>query len=52
MAGRVETTALVVQALTLYCKTDDAQCDPKLVTDALLFLLKQKDRYGVWYNAG
>ena len=52
LAGRVETTALVVQALTRYCKTSAAQCEsePKLVTGALLFLLKQKDRYGVWYS--
>ena len=44
LAGRVETTALVVQALA---KSD---IDRKLVNRGLLFLLKQKDRYGVWYS--
>jgi hypothetical protein len=44
LAGRVETTALVVQAL--------ARSDPdrKLINRGLLFLLKQKDRYGVWHS--
>jgi A-macroglobulin TED domain/Alpha-2-macroglobulin family/MG2 domain/Carboxypeptidase regulatory-like domain/A-macroglobulin receptor binding domain/Alpha-2-macroglobulin bait region domain/Macroglobulin domain MG3 len=46
LAGRVETTALVVQALTR-CQCES---DPKLTAGALLFLLKQKDRYGVWYS--
>ncbi|HEX7332006.1 MAG TPA: alpha-2-macroglobulin family protein [Pyrinomonadaceae bacterium] len=44
LAGRVETTALVVQALA---KND---ADRKLISRSLLFLLKQKDRYGVWYS--
>ena len=50
VAGRVETTALVVQALTRYCNAAKCESDPKLVAGALLFLLKQKDRYGVWYS--
>jgi hypothetical protein len=71
LAGRVETTALVVQALTKYCNSQAANCgldsnqsssipqsevanrsasDVKLINQALLFLLKQKDRYGVWYS--
>lgn len=52
LAGRVETTALVVQALTAYCSLPTAKCesDPKLAAGGLLFLLKQKDRYGVWYS--
>jgi hypothetical protein len=52
LAGRVETTALVVQALTRYCNSPGVKCesDPKLTAGALLFLLKQKDRYGVWYS--
>lgn len=50
LAGRVETTALVVQALTRYCNAVRCESDPKLVSGALLFLLKQKDRYGVWYS--
>lgn len=44
LAGRVETTALVVQALA---KND---FDKKLINSGLLFLLKLKDRYGVWYS--
>jgi uncharacterized protein YfaS (alpha-2-macroglobulin family) len=45
-AGRVETTALVVQALSRY----GAEEDQKLINRGLVFLLKQKDRYGVWYS--
>lgn len=44
LAGRVETTALVVQALSAF------EDDQKLINRGLLFLLKQKDRYGVWYS--
>jgi hypothetical protein len=44
LAGRVETTALVVQALAA-CKDDQ-----KLINRGLVFLLKQKDHYGVWYS--
>jgi len=43
LAGRVETTAIVLQALA---KTDNKT----LINRGLLFLLKQKDRYGVWYS--
>ncbi len=50
LAGRVETTALVVQAMTRYCNAAKCESDPKLVSGALLFLVKQKDRYGVWYS--
>lgn len=52
LAGRVETTALVVQALARYCNLQTGRCDPgrKLINRGLLFLLKQKDRYGVWYS--
>jgi len=46
LAGRVETTALVVQALSRY----GAEDDQKLINRGLVFLLKQKDRYGVWYS--
>lgn len=46
LAGRIETTALVVQALSGENKTDEA-----LVNRGLLFLLRQKDRYGVWYSS-
>jgi len=52
LAGRVETTALVVQALVKNCNSQAAGCDVdrKLINRGLLFLLKQKDRYGVWYS--
>lgn len=47
-AGRIETTALVLQLLI---KTKDQ--NPKtedLISRATMFLLKAKDRYGVWYS--
>src|SRR6185369_3791984 len=52
LAGRVETTALVVQALVKNCNSQAGGCDVdrKLINSGLLFLLKQKDRYGVWYS--
>ena len=52
LAGQVEATALVVQALSRYCEFQTAGCevDKKLINLALLFILKEKDRYGVWYS--
>jgi len=52
LAGRVETTALVVQALARYCAAQTAACEDEqqLISRGLVFLLKQKDRYGVWYS--
>src|SRR5689334_3682186 len=52
LAGRVETTALVVQALSRYCTSQAGACEDeqKLINRGLVFLLKQKDRYGVWYS--
>jgi hypothetical protein len=52
LAGRVETTALVLQALNRYCNSNGVECgsEVNLVEPGLLFLLKQKDRYGVWYS--
>jgi hypothetical protein len=47
MAGRIETTALAVQALAR--ANDTAETD-RLVRSGVLFLLRQKDRYGVWYS--
>jgi uncharacterized protein YfaS (alpha-2-macroglobulin family) len=44
LAGRLETTALVVRALA------ESQTDASLVDDGLLFVLRNKDRYGVWYS--
>jgi hypothetical protein len=50
--GRVETTALAVQALTM-----DAAADHKKNADnraaaeqGLIFLIRNKDGYGVWYS--
>jgi A-macroglobulin TED domain/Alpha-2-macroglobulin family/Carboxypeptidase regulatory-like domain/MG2 domain/A-macroglobulin receptor binding domain/Macroglobulin domain MG3/Alpha-2-macroglobulin bait region domain len=45
-AGRIETTALVVQALA---RSGD-EADKDLTTKGTLFLLKNKDHYGVWYS--
>ena len=48
MTGRIETTAVVLQLLL---KTKDQK--PKtedLIAKATMFLLKNKDRYGVWYS--
>ncbi|HSP62201.1 MAG TPA: alpha-2-macroglobulin family protein, partial [Pyrinomonadaceae bacterium] len=52
LAGRVETTALVVQALAR-ANADGVYALPateQLVHSGLLFLLREKDRYGVWYS--
>jgi hypothetical protein len=47
-AGRIETTALVIQALL---KSKDQNPKNKdLISNATMFLLKNKDRYGVWYS--
>jgi A-macroglobulin TED domain/Alpha-2-macroglobulin family/Carboxypeptidase regulatory-like domain/MG2 domain/A-macroglobulin receptor binding domain/Macroglobulin domain MG3/Alpha-2-macroglobulin bait region domain len=52
LTGRIETTALVVQALTRYCDSQTAKCGQSSpeIRSGLLFLLKQKDRFGVWYS--
>lgn len=64
-AGRIETTALVLQAMAKYCGMQNADCGlkdsssgnpqteiriPQLMDRALLYLLRQKDRYGVWQS--
>ena len=47
-AGRIETTALVLQLLL---KSEDQNPKTKdLISRATMFLLKSKDRYGVWYS--
>ena len=51
--GQVETTALVTQALARYCDlspTTNCEAEKKLINGALLFLLKEKDQYGVWLS--
>ena len=52
-AGRVETTALTVQAFARACESSPqtTECRHSLVDQGLLFLLKNKDRYGVWYSS-
>ncbi|MDX6405428.1 MAG: hypothetical protein QOH70_2883 [Blastocatellia bacterium] len=61
LAGRVETTALVVQALARYesetaagssvtSGADLFRHQDKLISQGMLFLLRAKDRYGVWYS--
>ncbi|HYW73767.1 MAG TPA: alpha-2-macroglobulin family protein, partial [Pyrinomonadaceae bacterium] len=59
-AGQIETTALVVQALNKYCGMQNSDCsaqresgspaNQQLINRGLLFLLRQQDRYGVWYS--
>jgi hypothetical protein len=65
LAGRIEATALGVQALALGADAatgrrggtakegataSSARPQDELVNRGLLFLLRQKDRYGVWYS--
>ena len=52
LAGRVETTALAIQALNRGCEVSNADCgaNSKLTDRGLDFLLRKKDRYGVWYS--
>jgi hypothetical protein len=46
-AGRAETTALVLQA---FAKDGDANHSEALISRGLLFLLRNQDRYGIWYS--
>ena len=48
-AGRIETTALVLQLLTRVAKLE-SRPSGDVASRGLLFLLKNKDRYGVWYS--
>ncbi len=48
LAGRIETTALVLQLLE---KDGDTSAEERqLRSRALLFVLRNQDRYGVWYS--
>src|SRR5438045_3262154 len=47
-AGRVETTALAVEALALAGRRDSETDDR--ISRGLQFLLTHKDRYAVWYS--
>lgn len=50
-AGRVETTALVLQLLVREAAAGANNAARKdLISKATLFLLKNKDRYGVWHS--
>lgn len=50
-AGRIETTALAVQMLIKAKSTrPDKERIEKLLSRSIQFLLKNKDRYGVWYS--
>lgn len=49
-AGRIETTALVTQLLIRTDQKDPSTHREDLINKATLFLLKNKDRYGVWYS--
>jgi hypothetical protein len=48
-AGRIETTALVLQAFEKATENNSSQ-DP-LIFRGLLFLLHNQDRYGIWYSS-
>jgi hypothetical protein len=51
--GRIETTALVLQLLIRDSRAAGGNADATrkdLINKATLFLLKNKDRYGVWYS--
>lgn len=48
LAGRIETTALVIAALRTVEGADPVA--DELVNRGLSFLLKKKDGYGVWYS--
>ena len=50
LAGRVETTALAVKALQRERVTGRTGERDGLVDRGLLFLIRSKDRYGVWYS--
>ncbi len=51
LAGRVETTALVVQALARERSQVAGWTDnDRLIDRGTLFLVRLKDRYGVWYS--
>lgn len=51
LAGRVETTALVVQALARERSQVAGWTEnDRLIDRGTLFLLRSKDRYGVWYS--
>ena len=51
LTGRVETTALVLQALVKGNAPSAPSKDTEgLISRGLLFLLRNQDRYGIWYS--
>jgi hypothetical protein len=46
-AGELETTALVLSALN---QREPSADDQALVNDAFFYLLRNQDRYGIWYS--
>jgi hypothetical protein len=51
LTGRVETTALVLQALEKDAAAHGrGQKSDDMISRGLLFLLKNQDKYGVWYS--
>lgn len=50
LAGRLETTGIAVQALAQMAQTTPDPQDRQLINRGLIFLLRHKDRYGVWYS--
>jgi hypothetical protein len=51
LAARVETTALAMQALARSREINaGSETDEELMRSGLMFLLDEKDRYGVWYS--
>jgi hypothetical protein len=50
-AGRMETTGLALQALSILLQKSPGDAElSRDVNRGLLFLLKNKDRYGIWYS--
>jgi hypothetical protein len=50
-AGQIEATALAIQALAAGCANSGEACHRELLDGGLVYLLKEKDRYGVWHSS-
>jgi hypothetical protein len=50
LPGRLETTAIALQALAELADTSHDPHDVELIKRGLLFVFAHKDRYGVWYS--
>jgi hypothetical protein len=54
LTGRIETTAIVLQALAqsqkLKLSDEESSSTNSLINRGLVFLFKKKDRYGVWHS--